>query len=383
MANSTKKLRILHTPTDVGGNPQGIARAERQLGYQSESVVFADSIFRYAGKTLLFKSTDGFLKREIRRYSFFFKALFKFDVFHFNFGQSIFPSELSDTSASWEPYVLEKCFRKMRKLYARILSLKDLFWLRLIGKKIFITFQGDDARQASYCQAHFPIHFVRDVTPDYYPPWLERLKPKRIAKFAKYAHKIYAVNPDLLWILPAGAEFVPYCHIDLNDWIPVHRRIPADKKLHLIHAPSDRHAKGTKYLLAAITKLREQGFEFEFTLVEKFANQDARKLYEQADILIDQLLAGWYGGLAVELMALGKPVVCYIRESDLVHIPEEMRKDLPVVNADPFSIFEILRNLLEMDTKELSHLGEISRRYVEKWHDPLKIADRFLNDYQS
>ena len=67
---------------------------------------------------------------------------------------------------------------------------------------------------------------------------------------------------------------------------------------------------------------------------KKLSNKEARKRYETADILIDQLLAGWYGGLAVELMALGKPVICYIREDDLKYIPKEMRDELPIINAN-------------------------------------------------
>jgi hypothetical protein len=41
------------------------------------------------------------------------------------------------------------------------------------------------------------------------------------------------------------------------------------------------------------------------------------------------LFAGWYGGLAVELMALGKPVLAYIREEDLSFVDPQMRYELP------------------------------------------------------
>ena len=41
---------------------------------------------------------------------------------------------------------------------------------------------------------------------------------------------------------------------------------------------------------------------------------EARERYERADIVVDQLNAGWYGLFAIEAMALGKPVVTSLHE---------------------------------------------------------------------
>ena len=35
-----------------------------------------------------------------------------------------------------------------------------------------------------------------------------------------------------------------------------------------------------------------------------------------ADLVVDQLVLGWYGAVAVEAMALGRPVLAYIREDE-------------------------------------------------------------------
>lgn len=373
----------MHVPTDVGGNPQGLSQAERRIGVKSHSCVFLDSIYEYKGKEVIFKPDDGFLMRELRRYIFFMKSIFTYNVFHFNFGQTIFPSQYSDVSTKFRfPFrLINSFFTKIRKFYAIIFSLKDLPILYILGKRIFVTFQGDDARQAIYCRKNFPIHFVNEVPEDYYPKYIENIKPLRIQKFAKYAKKIYALNPDLLWVLPEKTEFLPYAHVDLKDWrpIPISKRAP----LHIIHAPSDRNVKGTRYLLSALEQIRTEGVEFKFTLVENLPNHEARRIYENADILVDQLLAGWYGGLAVELMALGKPVICYIRESDLVHIPDEMKLDLPIIKSDPYEITEVLRRVISMPRYELQRIGNQSRAFVEKWHDPIKIAMRIIQDYQN
>ena len=40
-------LRILHAPTNVGGNPWGRSRAEPQLGHHSDVVVFDNNWLTY------------------------------------------------------------------------------------------------------------------------------------------------------------------------------------------------------------------------------------------------------------------------------------------------------------------------------------------------
>ena len=82
-------------------------------------------------------------------------------------------------------------------------------------------------------------------------------------------------------------------------------------------------------------------------------------------------------------MALGKPVFCYIREGDLKFIPEQMRKDLPIINVTPKTIYGVLKKWLTERRHELTEIGRRSQAYVEKWHDPLKIAARLKADYES
>jgi len=86
--------------------------------------------------------------------------------------------------------------------------------------------------------------------------------------------------------------------------------------------------------------------------------------------------------LAVELMALGKPVICYIREGDLKFIPEKMRQDLPIINANPNTIYHVLKEWLTIRRKELPELGKRSRIYVETWHDSRKIAAMLKTEYE-
>jgi len=80
-------------------------------------------------------------------------------------------------------------------------------------------------------------------------------------------------------------------------------------------------------------------------------------------------------------MALGKPVMCYIRESDMKHIPAQMDKDLPIIRVKKETLYEKLKDVL--DNKEsLATIAHRSRKFVEEWHDPKKIAQEIIADYQ-
>jgi hypothetical protein len=96
-------------------------------------------------------------------------------------------------------------------------------------------------------------------------------------------------------------------------------------------------------------------------------------------LVVDQLLVGWYGGLAVECMALAKPVICYLLEEDLGFIDPGMREQLPLLRADPGTIYAVLRHALTAGRSRLPETGALGRAYVERWHNPLQIAG-FLRD---
>jgi glycosyltransferase involved in cell wall biosynthesis len=258
--------------------------------------------------------------------------------------------------------------------------MNDVALLKRAGKVVFVTYQGTDARQVDYCKANFAIHNFTDIDQESLGPeaFLDRAalddwKRWRISYFDKYADRIFALNPDLLHVLPPRAQFLPYASVDPREWMPC-ENITSDGPLRIIHAPSGRISKGTKYLLEAVKTLQDEGLDFEFHLIENIPHHEVKNIYRSADLVVDQLLIGWYGALAVELMALGKPVIAYIRDEDLRFIPPAMKEELPLVNANPHTIYDVLKRCLSMERSDLRAIGARSRAFVERWHDPLKIA---------
>jgi glycosyltransferase involved in cell wall biosynthesis len=365
-------LRVLHCPEIVAGNAQQLARAERELGLESVAIAFGQTVYAYETDEILFAPGDGVVRRELKRISLLRRALREFDVVHFNFGHTI--TATSPVTPIRSPLAL------ILTAYARLVELRDLPLLKRAGKAIVMTYQGDDARQGDYLLEHFDVSLAPEVEPGFYTPAGDAARRRRIHRVDAYADAIFALNPDLLHVLPARAEFLPYANVDVRTWNPV--PLDTSRPPVVLHAPTHRGVKGTRFVLEAVDRLRTEGIDFEFVIVEGLARDEARRQYERADILVDQLLAGWYGGLAVELMALGKPVIAYIRHDDLDGVPAELRDELPIIDARPDTITDVLRRCLTTERRGLPDLGARSRAYVERWHDPIKIAARTKATYE-
>ena len=367
-------LRVLHCPSNVGNHPQGLARGERLAGLDSTCVTFEQSVFTYEVDELL--ATRNPLEFERRRWALLRRALREADVVHFNFGRSLFPPPLPTGS--------ERLVHVPGRLYARLLALRDLPLLHRRGKTIAVTFQGDDARQTHGSELPSSRRrLASEIEDGYYTESGDALKRRTIAAFDRYADRIFYLNPDLGDFLPERAQFGPYASVDPAEWRPQ----PAASLPPLptiVHAPSPRGIKGTQRVVDAVSQLRGEGVPLEFKLIEGLPRAEARRAYERADLLVDQLLVGWYGGLAVELMALGKPVVCFIdEETARRRAPLELVDDLPVVRASSADLADVLRGLLTERRGDYPQLAQRARAFVERWHDPVRIGAQMRTEYEA
>ena len=371
-----KPLKILHVPGNVGGNPQAITRTERRFGVESHSVALNSSVFAYPGDEILWAPGTGLLRREFKRLGLIWRAAREFDVIHYNFGTTIAdpPYPVDKNRHNRYPAFLHWPYW----YYTSRLQIFELHLMKKLGKVIFVTYQGNDARQGDYCRDHFDISTYEAGGTTFYSPAWDEEKRRRIKMFDRFADKIYALNPDLMHVLPERTEFLPYANVDLEDWLPVEAQ---NKHPHLVHAPSNRGMKGTQYILDAVEKLQQEGVKFTFELVENIPNSQARLIYEKADLLVDQLLVGWYGGLALEFMALGKPVICYMREDDQKFITKDMRENLPIIKADPDTIFDVLKVWLTNSDAARKKQGARSRKFVEHWHDQNRLVSDIVTSY--
>ena len=145
----------------------------------------------------------------------------------------------------------------------------------------------------------------------------------------------------------------------------------------MIHAPTKRNLKGTEPIIEAVNQLKASGLSFDFQLIEGMDHQETMKLIAAADIVIDQLRIGSYGFLSSEAMALGKPVICYIREDLKTKYPA----DLPIVYANPDNITTVLRDLMNHPNR-WKDLGLRGRTYVQNHHETQKVIKQYIDIYR-
>lgn len=336
--------KILHLPTSTAGFSNGLSEIEIKNGFNSKVLITDKNKFLYKSNYSLFSKNPILL--------FFKKLLFvlknrkSFDVYHFNFGTSLFD------------------------YFFLGLPVLDLKFYK--GKKIF-TFNGSDARGWSNEIYNDAISLELDSQYSKNSKIIIRrfFNKLKFKKVNKYADTIFTVNPDLMNYLPEYTKFLPYAISNWDDIKKVDYNIATNKKIKIIHAPTNRGLKGSSFIIESINKLKNKYHNIELVLVENLTNEEALKLYSTADILIDQVLIGWYGGVSVEFMKMGKPVAAFIREEDLKFIPSEMAKDLnsAIISIDPFNIEQVLSYYIE-NVNELKNKAKLCYDYVNKWHNP-------------
>ena len=195
-------------------------------------------------------------------------------------------------------------------------------------------------------------------------------RPAELAYGKRAGAQIVGSYDAIRWV--PEAEVIPP-GIDLAAFTPVP---PTDRGRPLVvHAPSSRRKKGTQHVIAACERL-----PVDLEIVEGLRHDEARRRYEAADIVVDQLNAGWYGVFAIEAMVLGKPVVTFLHEDAVRRTEEAFGVEVPIVSATKESLVETLRPLVE-SAEERRRIGAASRAYVEQVHDSDRIADRLLEVY--
>jgi glycosyltransferase involved in cell wall biosynthesis len=152
---------------------------------------------------------------------------------------------------------------------------------------------------------------------------------------------------------------------------------PSDRRRPVVlHAPSSRRRKGTEDVVAAV-----EGLDAELRIVEGLTHDEAFELYREADIVVDQLNAGWYGVFAIECLALGKPVVTFLHDEAVRRTEEAYGTKVPLVSTTKETLRESLRPLVE-DAALRQRVGAASRAYAEQLHDIDKIAGQLVEIYE-
>ncbi|MCJ2054911.1 glycosyltransferase [Methylobacterium sp. J-070] len=348
-------------PSNLGNQPWVLSNHERKLDVESELVVhYIPPVFEYKADRAIGVLGDDSAAALTKRTEMALRAPIEYDVLHSYYGRSLF---------SWDDLNKPSPYPFL-----------DLKIAHQMGRKVFFTFQGCDIRMAARSNVRNPVTCCAPGACTLYRTCVDHLDAKRVTlieTLLPLADKVFYLNPELGHYLPRG-EFLPYASVEI-DAVTV-TQPNTSGRIRVVHAPSNRSIKGTDIILAALDIVARQR-PIDVVLIENMSHEEAMVQYRSADLIIDQILAGWYGGFAVEAMAMGKIVLCTLRERDFVNLPRDFVKDLPIVNVDPLNLTEHILSIIDRRS-EWPEISAASRRFVERWHDPARIARSMIACYK-
>ena len=341
-------MKILHGPQNVGGMAGVLARAQRACGEDAWSFCVDTGNFRYSSDQIIQANSYVGQTREI--WSYLLREGIRFDAFQFYFGTSFTG-----------------------------LGLLEIPLLKRLGKKIFFYFCGCDVRDSKATIAKYQYSACAECWPMHCSP--NRMQAVKTAE--KYADAIFVSTPDLLEFVPGSILLPQPIELDAFDLLRQEglnqeSKPAAQQRQHMriAHAPSSQSIKGTQYLIRAVEALQARGSSLELVVVEGKSYAEAMRICAGADIVVDQLLIGAYGQFSVEMMALGKPVICYLRDDLRSYYPQ----NLPIVSATPQDIEFVLESLLAC-RQDWPSLGAQGLDYVRQVHDSEAVARLAMMHY--
>ena len=252
---------------------------------------------------------------------------------------------------------------------------KELNALNRAGKTIYVFTYGADVRTRKKTLALGDWNFCRDCDdPGRYCICDDDRAASTMLYIGRHIARFVAMG-DMLTYVPDPVH-LSYWPIDM-DKIPAVRQPPsAEGALKILHAPNHTHFKGTRYLERAVEELSKDGIRIDLVKISNVSNKTVMEKMGEADLVVDQLIGGAFGYTALEAMALGKPVITYVRTKDLVVGFDEC----PLLSATPDDIKDVLA-WCSTNREKLHRIGEQGRVYVEKYHSIPAVAARLAKLY--
>ncbi|MCS7075930.1 MAG: hypothetical protein NZ455_04450 [Bacteroidia bacterium] len=246
---------------------------------------------------------------------FFLVALWRYDIFYFIAGETLLTRKL----LAWEL----KQYKKR-------------------GKKVVMHFVGSDIRNEHYTKyknTHIQAYFegkLQDM-----PPKQTEWQKKLCSLALQYADLILVSTPDLIEFF-GNSNKVKYFPVMLDtedidrqikDIVP--EKYPQRDKIRVIHSPSNTSLKGTAYIDSVMERvcLRHPEVEYINTADPKYKDTShplcavsrytLLELLQKSDILIDQVVIGWYGLQSIEGVYCQNEVVVWVEPHLRSYLPAD------------------------------------------------------------
>jgi hypothetical protein len=345
-------MRVLHLPVNIASFASHTVRGLRQIGVDARGLVFVNTPVQSQEALQVIVLASRLRKhyvmgQGIRWLYHYLKWVAWADVIHWYFGALALPWDL------------------------------DLRYLKLLRKPGVVEWLGSDIRIPEIASEDNPYYVPAFNNGYEYRSESHQKSWQLQQRFGKAGFGSVASVGMLPYV---HNEFFPQAYmmpqrLMLSDYLPTYPD-PHTRRPLVVHSSTASVTKGTSAVLEAIDRLKSR-YTFEFKFIQEVTRHEALQWVQKADIFLDQFVLGDHGMAALEAMALGKPVVCYIKPSMLGKYPQ----DCPIVNANQDNLSEVLESLVK-NGRRRQEIGMQSRIYVEKYHDAAVVAHKLVEIYK-
>tara|TARA_B100000965_G_scaffold405301_1_gene438763 strand:- start:913 stop:1845 length:933 start_codon:yes stop_codon:yes gene_type:complete len=223
---------------------------------------------------------------------------------------------------------------------------RDLvMWSGIMGKPVILHHHGSEIRNKDY--------------------------PKFANDLVKYR---YVSTPDLLEFVP-NAEWLPN-PVDIQGL--EYSEPDVSGPLKILHAPTNRDVKNTRAVVTAISALKDEGLDIQFTIAEDKKHSELIEIISGNDLVVDWLNPeyGIYGVFSIESMALGRAVICSLNDSLYD------KHDVPIISIPPTDLADKIKELYN-NRKLLVTGGKSSYDFVQSHHNPIESAKKVIERYKA
>lgn len=193
---------------------------------------------------------------------------------------------------------------------------------------------------------------------------------------------LYLLAPDELEWLPA-----PY---DV-DWLASLRTPINDGIIRIGHAPTNEEIKSTRHFVAAVERLKREGYPVEMELIQRATWNECLRRKATVDIFFDQVILG-FGCNSIEAWGMGIPVISGVdpdRAAAIGHdIPgnvlDHMQQRfgrLPFYPATEATIYDALKAMVESPALRAEY-AQLGNQHVRTYHSEPVVVQQLQSIYR-
>lgn len=270
---------------------------------------------------------------------------------------------LQDLRDNYTHVLIEACYPILGGMYSGDVR-RQVELLRDAGLEIGVIGHGTDVRLPSKHIEGNPWSHFRNSDSYVSADLVERLVSDNLRLIDDLAAPTFVSTAGLLIDLPQ-ADFLGVV-IDPEKWW-TDEPLLTSSKLKVVHAPTNPFNKGTHMISPTIEKLVDEGL-IEYSEIRNVSNEEMRRVFAEADVVLDQFRAGDYGVGACETMAAGRLVLTYITDQVRSEVERHADMPLPIPEVTVDSLESVLRDI-HVRREHYRDLAATGPDYVRRLHD--------------